>query len=307
MPVPLLLKLTSESTIFNYLDSDPLQETDWQSFGGFSFKGGVNYNLTDNHNVFFNAGYMETQPDFDAVFLNYENFINEEAENEKITTLEVGYGYRSATFKANIGGFYTLWKDKTETDTYRDADDAEYSVNILGIGARHMGVEVDFNYSPNSRLTVTGMASIGDYIWQDNGVSASVTSLENTDNTYELERIYIDGLHVGDAAQTTAALGITYEFLPDFKLGLDYTYSAKLFADFDPVDITEDIGDVWELPEFGLLDGSFSYKFKLAGLDAAFRGKVDNILNTEYFSEADSYGVFYGWGRTWSSSLKINF
>ena len=32
---------------FNYLDSDPLQETDKYNFAGYSVKGGANYNIND--------------------------------------------------------------------------------------------------------------------------------------------------------------------------------------------------------------------------------------------------------------------
>ncbi len=306
-------KAYKRKDFFNYSDSNPDQVTDWQGFNGFSFKGGVNYNLTQNHNLFFNAGYMQTQPDFDAVFLNYENFINADAVNEKIITLEIGYGFRSTNFNANVGGFYTLWEDKTETDTYYDDQNKEYSVNILGIGARHMGVELDFTYKPIQKLSIVGMASFGDYIWKDNGIEATIADLDNLSNTYEIDELYLDGVHVGDAAQTTASLGINYEVLPNFKLNLDYLYCSRLFANFDPTDMTTEGDDVWEMPDYGLLDGGFSYKFKFAGLDAIFSGRVNNILDTEYFSEGDDGDtdlnalVWYGYGRTWSSSLKINF
>jgi hypothetical protein len=303
---------------FNYLDSDSDQETDWQTFGGFSVKGGLNYNLNDHHNFFINGGYMETQPDFDAVFLNYVNLINDDAVNEKISTFEVGYGLRTATFSANLSAYYTYWADKTFTDSDSedidgDGTEEDVTINILGVDARHMGIEFDFNYQPNEKLSVTGMASLGDHIWVNNidNVQAYVDNVAVGD-PYSL---YIADAHVGDAAQTTAALGVQYEVMKDFKLSLDYVYYEKLFADFDALDRTsaDDAGDVWELPEYGLVDASFIYKFKLGGLDASFMGKVDNIFDTEYFSEGDdgSTGldaeVFYGYGRTWSTSLKINF
>ncbi len=53
---------------FNYLNSDPLQETDRYNFFGFSAKGGANYRIDSNHNVFANLGYFEKAACFDAVF-----------------------------------------------------------------------------------------------------------------------------------------------------------------------------------------------------------------------------------------------
>jgi hypothetical protein len=69
---------------FLYLDSDPLQESDKYNFFGFGAKGGANYNIDSNHNVFANLGYFERAPYFNSVFANRNNVdVNDEAENQK--------------------------------------------------------------------------------------------------------------------------------------------------------------------------------------------------------------------------------
>ena len=98
--LPILL--TKELTYFNYLDSDPQQETDWVNFVGYSAKGGANYNIDEHNNVFANIGYFEKAPFFNAVFLNNQNIINVRAKNQKIFSAELGYGYRSTKFRANV-------------------------------------------------------------------------------------------------------------------------------------------------------------------------------------------------------------
>ena len=129
---------------FNYLDSDPLQETDFQNFFGYSAKGGANYNLDSHHNVFANVGYFEKAPFFDAVFLNFQNDINADAENQKIFSAELGYGYRAENFRANVNVYRTEWNDRTLTQSFRNQDGTFGSANILGVNALHQGVEVDF-------------------------------------------------------------------------------------------------------------------------------------------------------------------
>ncbi|MCK5678291.1 MAG: TonB-dependent receptor, partial [Flavobacteriaceae bacterium] len=80
---------------FQYLDSDPLRETDKYNFTGFSVKGGANYNINDYHNIFANIGYFEKAAGFDSVFLQFDNeHINADAENQKIFSVELGYGFR---------------------------------------------------------------------------------------------------------------------------------------------------------------------------------------------------------------------
>ncbi len=302
---------------FNYLDSDPDQTTSWQSFGGASIKGGLSYNLNATNFVFANAGYMTKQPTFDAVFLNNINFINADAKNEKVLTYEIGYGLRSAKLVANVSAFHTAWNDKAFTKTYSadingDGTKEDVAFNLLGIDAIHQGLEVDFTYKPNRKLNVYGMMSLGDYRWKND--LKDVQPMVDNQPVGSTLNFYLKDVHVGNSAQTSASLGLSYEVLEDFKLGLDYMYYDRLYADFEPTSLTSsDATDVWELPSYGLIDGHFVYNFKFAGLDASFNGKVNNLLNTKYFSEGDDGAtgldayVFYGYGRTWSTSLKINF
>jgi outer membrane receptor protein involved in Fe transport len=50
-------------------------------------------------------------------------------------------------------------------------------------------------------------------------------------------------------------------------------------------------------------------------LNATLFGNVNNLLDTEYISDATDGGthdyttarVYYGWGRSWSIGLKIRF
>ena len=73
---------------FTYLDSDPLQETDWENILGGNIKGGANFNINEANNVFFNGGYYSKQPLFDAVYINFVNELNPDLTNEKILGLE---------------------------------------------------------------------------------------------------------------------------------------------------------------------------------------------------------------------------
>ncbi|MGJ5642754.1 TonB-dependent receptor [Formosa sp. S-31] len=300
---------------FNYLDSDPNQETDRYNFFGYSAKGGANYNLTDNHNVFANIGYFEKAPGFDSVFLQFDNsHINADAENQKIFSVELGYGFRSSKFSANVNVYRTLWKDRTETYGYSQPDGTFATANILGVNALHQGVELDFVYRPTDELKITGMASFGDWRWDNN-----VTDVQIFNDQQELIQtvdLYIKDLHVGDAAQTTLALGVNYEIMADTHVLVDYNYYDNLYASFDPSDRgTEGAPDAWKVPAYGLFDLGLTHKFDFGGFDVMLNGRMNNVLNTEYVSDAlDGTGstastalVWYGYGRTFSIGAKLNF
>ena len=303
---------------FLYLDSDPGQTSKWYNFLGFSGKGGANYNLTDHHNVFMNLGYFENQPDFRTLFYNYTNDANTDAPNEKVASFELGYGYRSSFFSANVNLYYTTWFDKSRVISYRDNAGMDRFANMTGINARHQGIELDFVTQPVSKLNINGMLSLGDWRWMNDLLD--VQFFDDDRNLIATESVYIKDVHVGDAAQTTAALGLNYELLAGLKIGANYNYYDNLFAYFDPESRTtapegDKNPDAWEIPSYHLMDLWLSYRFNLGPFRSTLVGNINNLFDTEYISDAQdgtnhdwqSSSVFYGWGRSWIISLRIHF
>jgi len=286
------------------------------NFLGYSAKTGANYNINANHNVFVNAGYFENQPDFRTVFYNYSNDANSAAPNEKVMSFELGYGFRSGMLSANVNAYYTTWKDKSRVFGYQD-DGVDKFANLSGINARHTGIEIDFTAKPISKLDIRGMVSIGDWVWMDDLVD--VQFYDDNQTPLFTKSVYIKDVHVGDAAQITAAASISYELLAGLKFGVDVNHYDKLFAYFNPEDRTSEptdgAPDAWEMPSYQLMDLFMSYKFDLGPYRAQLVGNVNNLLDTHYISDAtdgplhgwDDAEVYYGWGRSWSINLKIRF
>ena len=300
---------------FLYLDSDPLKETDTYNFAGYSVKGGANYNLNEQHNVFANIGYFEKAPGFSAVFPNNDNVrINDKAENQKIFSAELGYGFRGEKFAANVNIYRTQWNDRTFTRTLYNSG-VTYFANLLGVNALHQGVELDFNYRPSDKLTVTGMLSLGNWEWDNNVENVQVYDEDQNPigNPYNL---YIEGLKVSDAAQTTAALGLDYELMPKTHFTVDYNYFADLYADYNPDSrTTSGTPQPWKVPAYGTFDASVRYGFKIGDLDTTLTARMNNVFDTEYVADAldgidnnaQTALVWYGFGRTFNISAKIKF
>ena len=292
---------------FTYTPSN--QKSSWHNFLPWNVKGGFNYKLNDSHNVFVNGGYITKAPIFANAFLNYTNTFNKGAKDEKIITAELGYGYASKALNVKVNLFRTEWKDKGLVKSLNGQ-----TANILGINALHQGVEFEGIYKPTSRITVKAMASYGDYIWSDD---VNFTLYDENQTAVGSYNAYIADVHVGNSAQVTAALGCDYEVLPKLKIGADFNWYGKNYADFDPTARTtiENKVDAWEMPNYYILDVNANYKFKMGNMNATIYGNVSNLLNTEYIADAtdgtnhDEYTsyVFYGFGRTWSAGLRINF
>ncbi|PLX15004.1 MAG: TonB-dependent receptor [Salinivirgaceae bacterium] len=297
-------------------------DSEWVNFFGYVIKAGANYNLTETMNLFLNTGYFERQPDFDAIFLNYINNVNDEAENEKVFNIELGYGFQNKYIKASASLYHTLWLDKTLTQSYAtevDGFTTFYNANILGVDAKHQGIEFELQAQPTSKFWIHASATIGNWRWNNN---VEGVDIYDDDQVYqETIDVYVKDVHVGDAAQTKFFLGLSYEILPKLKFGLDFYHNDNLYANFEPADRGEDSQidgenpDSWKLPDYQLFDANISYDFKVNKLDATFYAHFYNLFDAEYVSEAEdgsghdwqSASVYYGFGRTWSMGLKIRF
>ena len=297
------------------------QRSEWIDFMAWSIKGGANYNISESHNVFANAGYFTRAPFFRFAFVGFTNVINAEVNHERVLSSEIGYGYRSPFAAANVIIYRTEWLDKALVRNLGQG----LIANITGLDALHQGLEIDFTLRPAKDLEIRGMFSYGDWKWQDDLIA------EIYDDNQELQdvvEVYAGGLRVGNSAQTTAALGANYEVLPNVRLGFDINHFDRNFADFN----VEDRGDPrsigqnsWQMPSHQLVDVHLRYRFKIAGLDATLISNINNLFNTSVIRDATDgvrfdpltqapiYGlpetavVYYGWGRSWTTSIRVRF
>ncbi|NMM49597.1 TonB-dependent receptor [Marinigracilibium pacificum] len=314
---------------FNYLDSDPEQETDWQNFLGGTIKAGVNYLINDHHNVYVNGGYFSRQPIFDNVFVNFVNDINEDAENQTVNAIEVGYGYRSGILAANLNLYRTSWGNRQFTLSRIDADnngDNNDRAIFDDVAQLHQGIEFDFVLTPMKGLSINGMASFGDWVYS-NDFNASQVFNDNNELLDNDVVLYTDGVKVADAAQVTFSLGANYEVIRGGKIYVNYFHADNVYAQFDLDNFQTPGNQVWELPSYGLMDAGFSYNFNINKLDFTWTLNVNNLLDEEYISEAFtneltddpnsiipgtdnadvSNEVFFGWGRSWNTGIKMRF
>ncbi|KIX21188.1 TonB-dependent receptor [Flavobacterium sp. 316] len=305
---------------------------------GYNAKGGVAYNINENHAVYSNAGYYSRQPYHDNIYLNFGNDVNPLTKNEKILGLELGYSFNSSYFSANLNAYRTSWKDRVTTTssvaeagdvvgtTVLNEGDIVYATN-QGVEQLHSGVELDFVARPIQKLSLKGFASVGDWKYQDD----VVTTYRNQDRVIlDQEKKDVDGGEVGGAAQTSWGLGLKYEIFTRFNIDVDWRNYTKLYADVSP--IKENL----ELPKYDLVDAGLSYKM-LVGKDdknsVAFRLNVNNVFQEIYLAsivasrssgnvdglfqandtDASFNGInvknsaYFGLGRTWNFSIRYNF
>jgi len=281
--------------------------------------------------VFVNAGMISRQPNFDAVFPNYANNINDELENEQIQSLELGYGYNAENFNINVNLYNTTWGNRFISRSFdvaiNDSTFVEGNAQFSGIDVQHRGLEIEGNYFPMEGLKLTGMLSLGDWRYTKN---FDATIFDDNNNELSTATLYTEGVKVGDAAQTVANLGVDYRINSMFSLDLGARYVDGLYADYDinsSAFFSEDNPGALQLPSYSLVDLGVTSRFDFLGTNATFRVNVNNLFDTVYIAESNSNYhaaedaaegdlwngidktnyVWFGFGRTWNASLKFNF
>lgn len=283
--------------------------TDWKHFVPVTVKGGFNYKFIENHRAFFNAGYMTRAPRFDNFY--FDNNPVSELIMEKMITAEFGYGFHNRYFELSLGAYITRWNDKSTTIINRELYER---MSIPNVDAIHKGIELEVAYRPVPSLRLGGNLSLNDYRWVNDVTYVKVNAAGDVLGTFNA---YLKDLHVGDVPQTSAALNAEWEIFKGMKVAADMNYYARHYSNYylDNRKDENDRADSWKLPDFATVDARAQYTFKVAGLDATVYGNVNNLFNKKYISEAQdgadhqrsSATVWYGFGRTWTTGLKVMF
>jgi hypothetical protein len=145
------------------------------SFSGLGAKGGFTYKITGKHVVDINAGYIQRAPSLRNTFSNSRENHNivDGITEEKISSVDVNYIFRSSIVKAKLSGYYTKIEDANEISFFFadgiGGDNANFVQEILqGINKRHIGGELGIEAQVTPTIKLKGVASVGQYTYDNN-------------------------------------------------------------------------------------------------------------------------------------------
>ena len=289
---------------------------------GYQIKGGAVRNLTQEWSVFGNAGFVSKVPIVDGVIDDVNAVKIDDPKNEKFVSFEVGGQYRAlnrgVSFDVNL--YHTIWNDRTFNLFVRNLSGTgqDGAVRLLGVDARHMGVEMEAAWQPTDVVRFDAAASIGHWQYTSDATGSFISDDRTTTFNYDF---FLDGLKVADSPQQQLAL--TASFFPATGLTLSAVgkFYRMHFAEFDPS--SRCIGDVaeagacdvtytsaraaevmernqpWQTPSYGLVDAHFSYELGnlipvAGGADVRFFTNIYNVFNTLYVQDARDNSAFNG-------------
>ena len=297
---------------------------------GGTIKGGANFNIDAKNNVYVNSGYYSKAPNFDAVFLNYDNYVTPDADlnNEKVFGLEFGYGYRSSNLNMNLNLFRTSWKDRFLSESLRIGGQSGRA-NFTGVEQLHTGIEFDAVWNISNFAKLEAMATLGNYKYMSDITDDTVTT--NDGQVIGSSTLYLEGLRIEDSAQTTARANLVISPSDNFTFNISLFHADDIFGGIHPDALFDDDFGFFDenlvdmkLPDYQIFDAGASYRFKLFGDDVRLRLNINNLFDEEYYpmsttnypvtpTSTNHKGinvdnkVFPGWGRTWNLGFTYRF
>ena len=221
------------------------------SFGGIGAKGGFTYKFSGKHIFNINAGYITKAPSIRNTYTNSRenhaivgDITGVDITEEKITSFDVNYIFRSSTVKARLTGYYTQMQDANEISFYFadgisgvDQGTAFVQEILQGIDKSHMGIEFGMEAQVTPTIKLTGVASIGQFTY-DNNPNLVLTSSD-----------FVEGLNFGESnlkdyriaagPQQAASIGFEYRDPNYWWFGTTANFFSNTYIDVSPLTRTQ--------------------------------------------------------------------
>ncbi len=303
-----------------------------RSRGFLQPKAGINFNVTDNLNLFANYAHVERFVDLGVYYR--QGLVNPDAEDEKSDQIEVGIGWGSKEISAKLNAYSMTWQNKSATiqdvskagQGYLGYDRNGFRTDLVG-ESRHQGIEFELSGSLDDILPIAGLSYRGSLTIMDNKWTKVLDEVKlnpngsrrafNTsalDADGKVDTLFFDELEdtpVASQAQTMASLSLTYKY-EDFFAGIDMNHFARMInldgGTHMVVDGTistdaqgrEVFTPVYsdKLPDATVFDFFAGYNYSFFGVRGTLSAQVINLFDTKYLISADRFGVFPGALRT---------
>ncbi|PIB33019.1 TonB-dependent receptor [Gaetbulibacter sp. 5U11] len=151
-------------------------------FTGYGAKAGFTYKISGKHLLDFNGAYIAKAPSIRNTYTNSReshdyvgviNGVNNPDINiteEKISSVDASYIFRSPIVKAKLTGFYTKIEDANEVGFFfTQGSTTGFIQEVLsGVEKQHIGGEFGIEAQVTPTIKLKGAASVGQYTYNNN-------------------------------------------------------------------------------------------------------------------------------------------
>src|SRR5690606_14652618 len=188
-------------------------------FADFGVKGGGVYRFTGRHLLDVNMGYITNPPSQRNSFSNarQNNAIVRDIKSEKWLSADIGYIFRTTTFRARLTGYFTQARDAAKISFYyadglseqgRENTTAFVQEILTGISKKHLGIEAGIDYQVTSSIKVKAAAALGQYVFTNNPDLYLTSDSFTTPINYG--KASMKNYHLPGGPQRAAQIGFEY-------------------------------------------------------------------------------------------------
>ena len=221
------------------------------SFSGIGAKGGFTYKFSGKHIFNVNAGYLTKAPSIRNTFTNARenhavvgDVTGIDITEEKITSFDANYIFRSSSVKARLTAYYTQMQDANEISFYFadgisgvDEGTAFVQEILQGIDKTHMGIEFGMEAQITPTIKLTGVASVGQFTY-DNNPNLVLTSSDFV-NGLNFRESGLKDYRIAAGPQQAASIGFEYRDPNYWWFGTTANFFADTYVDVSPLTRTE--------------------------------------------------------------------
>ncbi|WMI68766.1 TonB-dependent receptor [Mangrovimonas sp. YM274] len=217
------------------------------TFNGFGTKGGFTYKITGKHLLDINAGYITKAPSLRNTYSNARenDAVVRGIQEEKISSVDASYIFRSPIIKARLTAFYTTIKDANEISFYYADGISNYEIEnndsffvqeiLNGIDKKHLGTEIDIEAQVTPTIKLKGVASLGQYTYNNNPNVYLTSSSFTNENGIDFGPSTLKNYKIAGGPQKAYSFGFEYRDPDYWWVGATANFFTNTYVDISPL------------------------------------------------------------------------
>lgn len=210
-------------------------DSEKQNFTNYGLKGGATFKITGRHLLDANLMYLTRAPYFRTAYISARtrDEVVDGLTNEKISSADFSYIYRSPYLKARASVYYTKFVDNIYSRSfYHETLRSFVNYQMVGVDKVHYGVEVGIEAKVSQNFTLTGVLATGQYYY-DSRPTATI-SVDNNATVLSNRTVYLENYHIGGFPQTAMSAGVKYFSSHYIFAGASINYYDDIYIDINP-------------------------------------------------------------------------
>lgn len=237
---------------------DSYGDNDKLTFTGLGAKGGFTYKITGKHLIDVNAGYLSKAPTLRNTYSNSRenDAVVKGISEEKVTSVDASYIFRSPIVKAKLTGFFTKIQDANEvsfyyadgivgyedvsgTDTGDEVSTTSTSAFVqeilAGVDKKHIGLELGLEAQVTPTIKLKGVAAVGQYTYDNNPNVYLTSSNFGNPEGIDFGQATLKDYKIAGGPQQAYSVGFEYRDPDYWWFGATANWLSNTYVDVSPL------------------------------------------------------------------------